>query len=216
MPADGWTPLACVGAAAAVSGVARAMTWPGAATGAVLGFAMAWGLGWSGFLMLLALLLVGTLVSRRGTRERTPLQALCNGGAAALAALAAAFGAPWGAPAAAGALAAALSDTVAGEAGQRWGGAPRMLLAGPVVPAGTDGAMTLVGTVAGLGAAFVVPAAGAFPLASVLALGAVGFACNVLDSVAGATIQRRLGARGNDLTNLAATVAGALLGAAAA
>lgn len=210
MPVDGWGPVACVALAAAVSLATGATSRVGTATGALLGVAIAAGLGWRGFAMLATLLVVGTLASARKSRDRGAWQVACNALVAAAAALAAGVGAAWGGAAAAGALAAALSDTVSGEVGQRYGRGPRLLLLGPPAPPGTDGAMTVTGTVAGAASGLLVPLAGGFGWRGVLWIGAAGLLGNLFDSVLGATVQGRLGRRGNDWTNLFAAAFGAL------
>jgi uncharacterized protein (TIGR00297 family) len=116
----------------------------------------------------------------------------------------------------AGALAAALSDTVAGELGRRYGGRPRILLLGARVPVGTDGAMTVIGTLSGLLAAPLVPVAGAVAggdpgLRAIVAVGAAGFLGNLSDSFFGRAVQARLGRWGNDWVNLLASLVGAAL-----
>ncbi len=74
---------------------------------------------------------------------------MANGGVAALAALAGSWAAF------AGALAAATADTWATEIGRYSRKPPRLITTGKPVAAGTDGGMTLVGTVGGIaGAAF--------------------------------------------------------------
>jgi uncharacterized protein (TIGR00297 family) len=164
--------------------------------------------------MLLALLVVGTLSSGPERRQRGVPQVLCNGGVAALAALTAGLGAPWARAALAGALAAALSDTVAGELGRRYGGRPRVLLFFAPAPVGADGAMTWIGTLAGLLAGPLVPLAGAVAGGAasgraIVAVAAAGFLGNLVDSVLGHAVQARLGRWGNDWVNLLATTCGA-------
>jgi len=216
MPVDGVVPLTLVFACAAGAWLAGATRPSGALAGLGVGLAITAGAGWPGFTMLLVLLVGGTLLSAPDRRGRGALQVLCNGGVAALCALAAGSGAAWGLAAAAGALGAAFSDTVAGEVGQRWGGPPRRLLLGRAVARGADGGMTVPGTLAGAAAALVLPAAGAavgapFDTRALLGLAAAGFGGNLLDSVLGLAVQPRLGARGNDWVNLAATTGAAAL-----
>ncbi len=207
-PLDGFWPVAAVPLIALLAYRLRAMSAGGASMGSLLAVAITWGLGWRGLSMLATLLVVGTLVSDRSRRGRGARQAICNGGAAAALALAAAFGWNWGGAGAAGALAAALSDTVAGEVGQRWRAPARLLLFGPRVPPGVDGAMSLAGTAAGLLAALPIPLLSGGPFLPPF-FGAV--AGNLADSILGATVQRRLGRHGNDLVNLAATVIGSAI-----
>ena len=107
------------------------------------------------------------------------------------------------------ALAEATADTVSSEIGQAYGGAPRMLLSLKLVGAGTDGAITLLGTAAGIGGSCVVAMAGtwAMRLHTQEALVAIcaGSAGLFFDSLLGATLERR-GWLGNDLVNFTSTV----------
>jgi len=134
-----------------------------------------------------------------------------------------------------GALAAAAADTWATELGTRYGGKPRFLFGREKVPTGTSGAVSLVGTGAGiLGAGTVAAAAVATGAKGGESVGTVltiiptaGLAGMMVDSVAGATLEavpgssplhttveiqnekwRRLD---NEGVNLLCTTAGALI-----
>lgn len=107
------------------------------------------------------------------------------------------------------ALVEATADTVSSEIGQAFGGRPVMLLSLRRVEVGTDGAVTLLGSAAGILAGVMVALVGMWGLR----LG-VGEACIALvagvcglffDSLLGATLERR-GWLGNDLVNFASTV----------
>lgn len=216
---DGGTPLAAAAAVALLALYMRAVDRPGAVVGFVVAACLAAGAGWTGFVLIFLLVAVGTATSRRGQRQRRPIQVLCNGGVGAVAALAYGWGISWGMAAATGALGAALSDTVSGELGRR-GGRTRLLLFGPEVPAGRDGGMTWFGTFTGLFAAALLPATafafGSFALRPALVIAGAAMAGNLLDSLAGATLQPHLGPRGNDWVNLMATASAAVLAAALA
>ena len=113
----------------------------------------------------------------------------------------------WSIPALA-ALAEATADTVSSEIGQAFGGAPRMLLTLRRVPPGTDGAVTLIGTLSGIAAAALVaasaiPALGLSPCHAALVLTAAT-AGLFFDSLLGATLERS-GWINNDLVNLTST-----------
>jgi uncharacterized protein (TIGR00297 family) len=107
------------------------------------------------------------------------------------------------------ALAEATADTVSSEIGQAFGGSPVMLTTLQKVEPGTDGAVSLLGTVAGVAAATVVVLAGWWALRLGLreALIALSAACAGLffDSLLGATVELR-GFLGNDLVNFASTL----------
>ena len=210
---DGVVPLVVVPICCALAFWLRMVKLSGAIAGMAVAMAVGYGAGWPGLAMLAVLLGLGHTVTVSRRRRRGAVQVLCNGGVAGLAAL---FGGPWAIPAMAGALATSLSDTAGGELGQRFGGTPRYLLLGRPVPTGTDGGMSMFGTGAGVLMALMVPTAGwvvgaPFDLTIMFAVSAGGFAGNVLDSFLGATLQRYLGGRGNDWTNLLATLSGAAI-----
>ncbi|MCU1321384.1 MAG: protein of unknown function transrane [Acidobacteriaceae bacterium] len=115
------------------------------------------------------------------------------------------------------ALAEAAADTVSSEIGQAFGGVPvilhyldhRQMVGWRRVEPGTDGAVTMLGTVAGVIAGCLVAAAGmgAMHLGAREALVAAGAGSLGLffDSLLGATVERR-GWLGNDLVNFSSTV----------
>ena len=106
------------------------------------------------------------------------------------------------------ALAEATADTVSSEIGQAFGGTPFMLTTLRRVPPGTDGAISLYGTLAGIAAAALIAATGAPTLGMSPTECFVAFAAGVaglfFDSLLGATIERK-GWIGNDLVNFAST-----------
>ena len=112
------------------------------------------------------------------------------------------------------ALAEATADTVSSEIGQAFGGTPFMLTTLRRFPPGTDGAISLYGTLAGIAAAAIItatgaPALGMSPVACVVAF-AAGVAGLFFDSLLGATIERR-GWINNDLVNFTSTAFAATL-----
>jgi uncharacterized protein (TIGR00297 family) len=112
------------------------------------------------------------------------------------------------------ALVEATADTVSSEIGQAFGGKPVMLLNLKRVEPGTDGAITLFGSAAGIAAGAMVTVAGIWGLQlkvgdAAIALGA-GICGLFFDSLLGATVERR-GWAGNDLVNFASTVFAAAL-----
>ncbi|HVT97824.1 MAG TPA: DUF92 domain-containing protein, partial [Acidobacteriaceae bacterium] len=115
------------------------------------------------------------------------------------------------------AMAEACADTLSSELGQVLGGTPRMITSLRRVPAGTDGAISLAGTLAGaIGAAVVVGVALlALPQLSrvdaAVALGA-GIAGTVVDSLLGAGPERQ-GWLNNDAVNALSTLTAAALAA---
>ncbi len=110
------------------------------------------------------------------------------------------------------ALAEAAADTVSSEIGQVLGGQPRMITTLRRVEPGTDGAITLAGTAAGVIAAGVVCLAGCLALhgdASILAVSWAGGVFGLLfDSLVGATAERA-GLINNDGVNFLSTASAA-------
>jgi uncharacterized protein (TIGR00297 family) len=114
------------------------------------------------------------------------------------------------------AMAEATADTVSSELGQVLGGEPRLIVNLRRVPAGTDGAISLAGTLSGSAAAALVVAVGMLSLRlklvdALLAL-AAGIAGTLFDSLLGAIPERR-GWLNNDAVNALSTLAAALFAA---
>lgn len=109
-------------------------------------------------------------------------------------------------------LGAAFADTAESEVGQLYSRAPRLVTTLRVVPPGTDGAVSLTGTLAGVVAALLTAVLG-FSLgmlestAATLLVALAAFFGTVVDSLVG-TLARRAG---NELTNLSCTLVAALL-----
>ena len=107
------------------------------------------------------------------------------------------------------ALVEATADTVSSEIGQALGGQPVMITTMRRVEVGTDGAVTVLGSCAGVMGGAVVAIAGGWAMrlhaaAVMVALGA-GVCGLFFDSLVGATLERR-GWLGNDLVNFASTL----------
>jgi uncharacterized protein (TIGR00297 family) len=109
-------------------------------------------------------------------------------------------------------LAEAAADTVSSEIGQIIGGRPRMITTMRRVDPGVDGAISLVGTLAGVAAALIVSAAGAMALGGGAAFFWISSASGVFglffDSLLGATLERR-GWLNNDAVNFLSTASAA-------
>jgi uncharacterized protein (TIGR00297 family) len=152
------------------------------------------------------------LAEEKKEGPRTWKNAVANAGAATLLAVTAlAHGSAEGkavlAAAAVGSLAAALSDTFSHDIGELYGGAPRLITTWRRVRPGENGAVSLLGTAAGVAAALCFSGMGV--LCGIISLRAsvvvVVAACvgNATDSILGATLERR-GWADNDLVNLGA------------
>lgn len=199
---------------AALAWSARALTAGGALAATLVGAAILSALGWGGALVLGAFFIPSTLVGRLGGatgERRTAGQVFANGGAAALGAVLA-LDAPTRALAIVTcSLAAAAADTWATSVGARSPTPPRHLLNGKPVPAGTDGAVSLAGTLGGFAGGLIVALAGLAAgggISLLLGATAIGFGGMLLDSLLGATLQGRL--LTNDGVNAIATLSAAL------
>ncbi len=200
----------------------RAVNWSGAAAGAVVTFALFLGAGPGGFAGVAAVFLLTSLATRIGYRRKQALgtaekregrsarQVLANLGVAAGASLVSlAHPAPLWPLVVAAALAEAAADTVSGELGQAL--EPRAYLITnfhPVAP-GTNGGISLSGTMAGCLTAFAI--AGTCAAAQLIApawiapVAAAGVLGMMFDSVLGATAERP-GGLNNDGVNLLSTL----------
>jgi uncharacterized protein (TIGR00297 family) len=108
----------------------------------------------------------------------------------------------------------ATADTVSSEIGQAFGGSPVMLTTMQRVEPGTDGAVSVLGSVAGVAAGAVEGLAGMWAVRLHLRDGVIavfaGAAGLFFDSLLGATLERR-GWLGNDLVNFTSTLFAAAL-----
>jgi uncharacterized protein (TIGR00297 family) len=168
-------------AALAILGfVLRSVTLSGMITGFVLGSILILFAGWQLYVVLLLFFVIGSTATRAGYDRKASMglaqerggrrgftHAFSNvGGAAILALLIPASTIDplllW--IAAMAALATATADTVASELGQIWGRRPFLPLSFRRVPPGTEGAVSVEGTLAGAAAAVVVAVAAAMLL----------------------------------------------------
>ena len=212
---------------AALGRVSRGVTNSGALSGAIVCFLLLWAGGFAAFSALLTLFVVTwastrfgyTRTQQLGTAEavtgRDSLQVVANLGIAALCSLNFILSrSPVWIVAMSAALAEAAADTVSSEIGQAVGGKPRLITTWRSVDPGTDGAVTLVGTVAGILAAALVGGvcwlAGLLRPGSAIICTAAAVGGMVADSVIGATLERR-GVLGNNWVNFVSTAVAATI-----
>jgi uncharacterized protein (TIGR00297 family) len=202
----------------------RGVSGSGAWAGAVVCFLLYTSVGRGAFAALISLFILTWTATRfgqsrkqkLGTAEkggRTASQVLANLGVAAIAAvLFAVYGNAAFISAMAAALAEASADTVSSEIGQAVGSVPRLITTWKTVPAGTDGGVTIVGTLAGIIAAGISSAVfGATGLVSWRLSGLIvgaAVAGMIADSFLGAWWERR-GILNNELVNFLGTMVAA-------
>ena len=205
----------------------KSVTWPGAAAGALACFSLFAGIGPVAFLAL-GLLFAATSLSTRFRYARKKALGLAErregrsawqvSGNLAAAGVAAAIWSIVGnrawVVAVFASLCEAANDTIASEVGQSVKGQARMITTWQTVQAGIDGGISLAGTVAGLAAGLAIAIVGRFGRALSLREAAIaasaGFCGMLLDSLLGATLQRRDWIS-NQGVNLASTTAAAIL-----
>lgn len=232
-----WQQAAAVNLALALATFFLSLLSPSGCVAAFFIGALVWGcLGWQGWAVLLAFFLIGTAATKFRYKDKAVLgvaqehngqrrwrHAWANAGAGVLCGVWSLWYVQRGDALHAGAMrwafvacfASALSDTLSSEFGQLTGKPPKLITTGEVVPVGTDGGITLAGTLAGVVGAAGLSLLGRFvgltPVRATLPILLAGLSGNVLDSYLGATLQKR-GVMSNDTVNFANTCAGALLG----
>lgn len=202
----------------------------GVVVGWLLGTTLYAFLDWRGFLLLVTFFVVGTAVTKLGYQKKVASRlaqeeggrrgarhAVANTGVAVVCGVLAATTDHelFFTVALAAALATAAADTAGSEIGQLLGRRAFLPTTFRRVPPGTEGAISLEGTAAGLLAAIVVAAVGAAvglvpPAGALLVVGAA-MAGSLLESLAGATFDRHA-LLDNEAMNFLNTLVGALLG----
>lgn len=203
----------------------RGVSRSGAAAGAVACFVLFAAVGPGALAALLFLFVITWLATRMGrTRKlllgtaersggRTASQVFANLGIACVCSVMHATRG-WTVLAMSAALAEAAADTVSSEVGQAFHESARLITTFQPVPAGTNGGITLAGTLAGALAAgcvsLVCAATGLLTLRQLWATTAFGVLGMLIDSHLGALVERRGWLR-NDAVNFFSTTAAALM-----
>jgi uncharacterized protein (TIGR00297 family) len=211
--------------------LARSIDLPGALSAVAIGSAITAGLGLAGLALMIAFFALGSMATKLGYRTKAARgiaqekggargwrNAWANGGVPAALAVLAGM-APAGprdvlAIAYAAAVATAAADTCSSEIGKAFGRRTFLITTLRPTPPGTEGAVSLEGTLAGLAGALAVGAAGVaaglFGWPSALLVAVAGLLGSLAESVLGTVAERR-GWMGNDLLNAANTAIGALV-----
>jgi uncharacterized protein (TIGR00297 family) len=207
----------------------RGVNVAGAVAGFVVGTVIYTCLDWPGYVVLMAFFVLGTAATKLGYQRkaakglaqegggrRSARHALANTAVAAACALLAVT-TPLSAPlvlAFTAAFATKAADTASSEIGQLWGRRTFLITRLKPVPPGTQGAVSLEGTLAGIAASVVVAALGAavglFSASLIWIVILAAFVGTTLESVIGATLEKQ-GLLDNEAVNFLNTLVGALV-----
>jgi uncharacterized protein (TIGR00297 family) len=203
----------------------------GAVSAVIIGTVITGSLGLPFFAVMVAFFVVGSLVTRVGYRKKAALgiaqerggarglrHAWANGGVPAFLALMAALAPPQLRDllvlAYAASVATAAADTCSSEIGKAFGRRTFLITSFRPVAPGTEGAISLEGTLGGLVGACLVSgtgaALGAYGWTAAALVAAAGLLGSLAESVIGVAAERR-GWMGNDLLNATNTAIGALI-----
>ncbi len=214
--------------------LARSIVGPGALSAVAIGSAITAGLGLAGLSLMIAFFVLGTAATKLGYRTKAARgiaqekggargwqNAWANGGVPAALAVLAGMAPPGPrdvlAIAYAASVATAAADTCSSEIGKAYGRRTFLITTLRPVPPGTEGAVSLEGTLGGLLGALAVGAVGVatglLGWPSALLVASAGLVGSLAESVLGTVAERR-GWMGNDLLNAANTAIGALVAVA--
>jgi len=226
--------LALNGAIGLAAYLARSVDVAGALSAVVIGTAITAGLGLAGLALMIAFFVLGTAATKLGYRRKAARgiaqekggargwqNAWANGGIPAALAVLAGM-APLGLRdllgiAYAASVATAAADTCSSEIGKAYGHRTFLITTLRPVPPGTEGAVSLEGTLAGLGGAAAVAAVavatGLFGWRAAVVVTIAGLVGSLAESLLGTVAEKR-GWMDNNLLNAANTAIGALVAVA--
>ena len=210
-----------------IARIIRGVTTSGAVAGAIVCFLLYAIAGPGAFAALVSVFVLAWMTTRFGYKQkqklgtaekregRTASQVLANLGTSAMCAVLFCLSKNFAyLLAACAALAEAAADTVSSEFGQAFHQQARLITTGELVPAGTDGGITLAGTLAGVAAAAIVIAVciatGTIPRRWIGLSVLAAVAGMLFDSFLGALLERRH-LLNNDAVNFLSTVFAATL-----
>jgi uncharacterized protein (TIGR00297 family) len=222
-----WVAIVITLGFAALARLLRGVSTSGAVAGAVVCFLLYTSAGPGAFATLVCVFMLAWITTRLGYQQklrlgtaerregRTASQVLANlGVAVGCAALYARYRNGVFLLAIAAGLAEAAADTVSSEFGQANSRQARLITTWEVVPAGTDGGITLAGTLAGIAAAVLVSSVGALTALIPWRWVGISVAAAVIgmiaDSFIGAWLERRHWLN-NDAVNLVGTLIAAVI-----
>jgi uncharacterized protein (TIGR00297 family) len=221
--------LAVNAAVAVAAYFARSIDVAGAVSAIVIGTLITAGLGLRAFALMAAFFVVGSVVTRLGYRKKAARgiaqerggargwrNAWANGGIPAFLAFMACLAPPLLHDllvlAYAASVATAAADTCSSEIGKAFGRRTFLITSFRPVPPGTEGAVSLEGTLAGLAGGWLVASIGAglglYGWGAALLVGIAGLLGSLAESVIGVAAERR-GWMDNDLLNALNTAIGA-------
>jgi len=202
--------------AAAISYFFRKLTLTGAVTGWIVAALVYAGAGYMGISLLAAFFILASLATKGKGSKRTSGQVLANGGVAAILGLSA-----WIWPQhltlfqlmIAGSLASATADTLSSELGTVYGKRFFNIITFKKDERGLDGVISIEGTLIGLAGAAIIAITyclfNGWGMPSLYIVTA-GFIGNIIDSVLGATLERK-SRIDNNLVNFSNTATGAIM-----
>ncbi|MEM1178678.1 MAG: TIGR00297 family protein [Acidobacteriota bacterium] len=211
--------------------LARSVDRTGFVAGILVGATIWMSLGWKGWLVLVVFFVLGTGATKIGYKKKAERKLAQEGGGrrsarhalanTAVPTIAAFFAASTPhpeiyLPAFVAAFATAAGDTLGSEIGQLWGRRTFLITTLRPVPRGTEGAVSLEGTLAGLFGSFAVAclgwALGFYGFAVALLVTLAAFIGTTLESLIGATIEKA-GLLDNESVNFLNTLIGAVTAA---